>query len=322
MLILWTLLQACSPCEVPATGGKALVWDGVDARFLDAPGSARRVAQDAQGALWTQADGALFKDNQVVGELVGASQDLQIVDGRAVFLEITPEKQVWVHDPADGGGVEIPESGDSYDAALWGDDQGLHVLRVGDPGGLFLHSYAGGWDLPVELVPGLPQRNWLIAGPGPSWARAEGLGFVVESWDGAQAQAVGSLQVDFVWALVQDQEGELFARVGGVELAHAQVAHVASGCIAELPELVAPIALVPQAQGVLAFGVTSEGEPSAVAVSADCSLGAREPVGEALDATLYRSVTAQDGPNPVLLLQYEQGTGGEPFTFEEASSCP
>ena len=322
MLILWTILAACSPCEAPSTGGMALIWDGSSATSVDAPGSARRIAQDADGVLWTQGEGAISKDGVESATQVGASQDLRVVDGRAVFLEITPQKQVWVHDPADGGGAEIPQSGDTYDAALWGDAEALHVLRVGDPGGLFLHSYAGGWEAPYELVPGLPQRNWLVVGPGPSWARAEGLGFVVESWDGASLQPEGTLEVDLLWALVQDEEGELFARVSGVDLSQAQVAHVGSGCLADLPELVAPFALVPQAQGVLALGVTSDGEPSTITVAADCSTGPRQSVGSAIDAPLYQSVTASDGGNPVVLLQYELNQGAAEFEFEADPVCP
>ncbi|MFT5583563.1 MAG: hypothetical protein ACI9VR_001141 [Cognaticolwellia sp.] len=322
MLIMWTIFAGCSPCEVPATGGKALVWDGSSASFQDVSGRARRIARDGDGALWTQADGALFKDGLESTQLVGPSEDLRIVDGRAVFLEINPQRQVWLHDPAGSAGVEIPESGNTYDAGLWGDSEGLHVLRVGDPGGLFLHSYAGGWELPYELVPGLPQRNWLIVGPGPSWARAAGLDFRVEAWDGTEVQSIGTIEgVDFVWALIQDDQGELFARVGSVDLSQALVAHAASGCVVELSELVAPFALVPQEQGVLAFGVTSTGEPSTVAVYSDCSLGARESVGSAIDASLHKSVLAGDGENPVVLLQYEQGSGSETFEFEEEPLC-
>lgn len=322
MLILWTLFAACSPCEAPSTGGKALSWDGASATFTDAPGDARRVALDAQGVLWAQGDAAISKDGEKTTSLVGASQDLQIVDGRAVFVEIDLQRQVLIHDPADSAGAEIPESGDSYDAAVWGDGEGLHLLRVGDPGGLFLHSYNNGWDLPQELVAGLPQRNWLVAGPGPSWARAYGVDFLVESWDGEAVQEEGTLSgVDFVWALVQDEQGLLFARVGQVEVSEAYVASLSGDCTVRIPDLVAPFSLVPQAQGVLAFGVTSGGEPSTVAVDADCALGSVESVGEAIDAVLYQSVVASDGAYPAVLLQYELGTGAEPFEYEAEPSC-
>lgn len=322
MLILWTLLS-CTPCDAPATGGKALVLEGDQARFVDAAPEARRLAVDGDGVLWTQSAGAIFKDGVQSTALVGASQGLKVVDGRAVFLEIDEDRQVLVHDPADAGGAPIAEAGDSYDAALWGDADGLHVLRVGDPGGLFLHSYNNGWELPFELVPGLPQRNWLVAGPGPSWARAEGVDFVVESWDGEAVVEEGTLSgVDFVWALEQDAQGDLFARVGTVEVSEAYVASLSAGCSVEIPDLVAPFALVPQDLGVLAFGVTSTGEPSTWAVSADCSLGERNAVGTAIDASLHLSAVASDGARPAVLLQYVLGSGSEGFAYEGDPLCP
>lgn len=322
MLILWTLLS-CAPCDAPATGGKALVWDGSAAAFVDAPPDARRLAVDAAGVLWTQSAGAIFKDGEERTALLGASQDLKVVDGRAVFLEIDEDRQVLVHDPADAGGAPIAEAGDSYDAALWGDADGVHVLRVGDPGGLFLHSYNNGWELPFELVPGLPQRNWLIAGPGPSWARAEGVDFLVESWDGEAVVEEGTISgLDFVWALERDGQGALFARVGTLEVSEAHLASLSGDCTVQIPDLVAPYALIAQDAGVLAFGVTSEGEPSTWAVAADCSVGERSTVGAPIDASLYQSVAASEGDQAAVLLQYALDSGSESFAYEGEPLCP
>lgn len=320
MLILGLL--ACTPCDDRELGTRALWVVGDAVEWADAPSYSRRAVVDGDGALWTQG-ASVAKDGQVVFELSGESQDLTVVDGQVAFVERLDEGQLRLHYPADATPEDVPPGSKSYAAALWGDaESGLHLLRNGEPGGTFLRTLADNtWGEDLEIAADLPERDWLVLGPGPTWARTEGLDFPIERLEGDAVVSVGLLTgVDQVRGIVVDGQGSTFVRVGIDSPQDAWIADPETGCTAQLTDILAPFALQGLEEGAMAWGLSPQGTLLQIPVHANCELGSASEVDSGLDAELYAVTAATDGPTPLLVAEWVAGPDSD-FAYRHGEVC-